>query len=482
MMPVLLLISLSIFLPIVTAQEQNVPQQQISQRQPSPLPFIVKDANLKVELVAENLSAPTSMIFLPDGSILVTEKTGEAKVISFSSANSSSADVSKVTIIAKFNVSSEGQRGLLGTALIEGNQKNSSDEIKSSLMTSTNITVNCPYKRLGNNNTTTNNNTMSTDIGNSTDNISCKGRDDYLFFYLTEDGPNNRPNGNVIYRYDWNDATKSISNKTLILQLPTGLGPYHNGGKMISSSYGQLFAVIGDLDRNGTLQNNKSASFYPDNTSVILKINPDGSPAALNPFLNLSEREPAAYNSSKYYAYGIRNSFGLAIDPVTGMLWDTENGPKGYDEINVVRPGFNSGWNKVYGPIERRNVTEDDLVNLGNSSTYADPVFSWRPTIGVTDIEFFNSTRLGNIYENNLFVGDFHTGSLYYFQLNEDRTGLILDRPGLSFDLVASGEEQREAVVFAKGFERGISDIATGADGYLYVLTLAGNIYRILPA
>jgi hypothetical protein len=159
----------------------------------------VKDANLKVELLAEDLSAPTSIILLPDGSILVTEKTGEAKVISFSSSNSCSVNVSKVTIIAKFHVSFEGQRGLLGAALIEGDQKDCSDEIKSSLMPSNNITVNCPYERLSNN-TTTNNNNMSTDIGNGTDNnISCKGGDDYLFFYLTEDGPNNRSNGNMVY-------------------------------------------------------------------------------------------------------------------------------------------------------------------------------------------------------------------------------------------------------------------------------------------
>ena len=52
---------------------------------------------------------------------------------------------------------------------------------------------------------------------------------------------------------------------------------------------------------------------------------------------------------SKYYAYGIRNSFGLDFDPITGKLWDTENGPTFGDEINLVEPGFNSGWNKIQG-------------------------------------------------------------------------------------------------------------------------------------
>jgi glucose/arabinose dehydrogenase len=87
---------------------------------------------------------------------------------------------------------------------------------------------------------------------------------------------------------------------------------------------------------------------------------------------------------------------------------------------------------------------------------------------------------LGDLYQNNLFVGDFNDGNLYYFQINETRTGLIFDNPAVSSDLVAGGEEQRDALAFAKGFVGGITDIATGPEGYLYILTLAGNIYRII--
>jgi glucose/arabinose dehydrogenase len=469
--------------------------QQFTPNSLPPFELVVKDAALKVEWVVKNLSKPTSMIFLPDGSILVTEKAGKAKVITVSSANSTSTNYSTVTTIAKFNVSTEGERGLLGTAFIEGNHNLASEEIKSgssfflgswrpSIATSsssTNSAANGLCEKLDNNDVSNSSNNIASGVDNN--DIVCgeNGDDDYLFFYLTEAGPDDIPRGNMVYRYDWNDTTKSISNKTLILQLPAQPGPDHNGGKMISDSDGHLFIVIGDLRRNATLQNNKQPPFYLDDTSVILKINSDGSPAHSNPFLNLSETNPAAHNLGKYYAYGIRNSFGLAIDPVTGMLWDTENGPRGYDEINLVRPGFNSGWEKVYGPIERRNITKNDLVNLGNFSTYADPVLSWRPTIAVTDIEFFNSTMLGDLYQYNLFVADFNTGSLYYFQLNETRTGLIFDNPAVSSDLVAVGERVRDALVFAKGFVGGITDIATGPDGYLYILTLAGNIYRIMP-
>jgi glucose/arabinose dehydrogenase len=85
------------------------------------------------------------------------------------------------------------------------------------------------------------------------------------------------------------------------------------------------------------------------------------------------------YPLNLYYAYGIRNSFGIAFDPVNGKLWDTENGENKYDEINVLNPGFNSGWSKITGPLSRNNnsnLGKDGLVNFPGSY-YSDPVFSW---------------------------------------------------------------------------------------------------------
>jgi aldose sugar dehydrogenase len=92
---------------------------------------------------------------------------------------------------------------------------------------------------------------------------------------------------------------------------------------------------------------------------------------------------------SKYYAYGIRNSFGIDFDPVTGNLWDAENREEDvFDQINLVNPGFNSGWKQVMGPIATNTgISESDLVNIPGSQ-HADPVFSWAQSRGVTDIEF----------------------------------------------------------------------------------------------
>jgi glucose/arabinose dehydrogenase len=81
----------------------------------------------------------------------------------------------------------------------------------------------------------------------------------------------------------------------------------------------------------------------PDANSVILKFNAtDGTRAPDNPFSNVTQYGSTS-QIEKYYAYGIRNSFGLAIDPINGTLWETENGDEDYDEINVVKSGFNSG-------------------------------------------------------------------------------------------------------------------------------------------
>jgi glucose/arabinose dehydrogenase len=308
-----------------------------------------------------------------------------------------------------------------------------------------------------------------------------------VFFYLTEASKEDKTQalGNRIYRFEWHHTNSSLSNGILLLDLPVLPGQNHNGGKLIADSEnGHIYAVIGDLNRKGMLQNFKNGSL-PDDTSAIVRINPDGSPARGNPFLNVSTTDDRYANLSKYYAYGIRNSFGLTIDPLTGTLWDTENGPDEFDEINIVRPGFNSGWAMVMGPIGMSNLTaENDLVNFQGSSSYEDPVFSWGRAVGVTDIEFYESDVLGDDYTNDIFVADANHGDLYFFELNEDRTSLQFENSGIDNDLVASNENERTSVTFGTSFPSSITDIETGPDGYLYILTYhptMGSVFRIIP-
>src|SRR3989442_5359764 len=151
------------------------------------------------------------------------------------------------------------------------------------------------------------------------------------------------------------------------------------------------------------------------------------------------------------------------MNSVNGKLWDTENGEDKYDEINAINPGFNSGWVKIMGPLSRNNISKVELVNF-QGSHYSDPVFSWYHSIGITDIEFLKSSTLGDKYKNNLFVGDINNGYLYYFEVNENRTGLKLDynydSKGLT-DTVADNKNEVSEMIFGSGF-RGITDIQTG--------------------
>lgn len=452
----------SIIQQLLPKQTAVLSQQPEASDNNTPTPTL-DDSDLEVELVTEGLESPTSIAFIGNhGDMLILEKSGE--VILFINENKS-----KITLL-NFTVNDQNERGLLGVAVLNNNNMSDLD--------TTAIAARSNYQ------------TLTTRDNNSTSNATTKSASSiptFVFFYLTEGDKEDRSQvlGNRVYRFEWNDTDKSLSNGTLILDLPVLPGQNHNGGKLIADSEnGHIYAIIGDLNRKGMLQNFKNGSL-PDDTSVMLRINPDGSPAQGNPFLNVSRTDGSYSNLSKYYAYGIRNSFGLAIDPLTGILWDTENGPDGFDEINIVRPGFNSGWEKVMGPIERSNLTsENELVNFLDSSSYADPVFSWGRAVGVTDIEFYDSDKLGNDYTNNIFVGDANNGHLYFFEVNEERSGLQFEHSGLAEDLVASNERQRAAVLFGTGFPSSITDIETGPDGYLYVLTFhptMGTVFRIVP-
>jgi len=451
-----------------STQQQLLPQQTVvlspqSEASDNNTPVtILDDSDLEVELVTEGFESPTSMAFIGNhGDMLILEKSGE--VILFINENKS-----KISLL-NFTVNDQTERGLLGVDVLDN-------------MADLHTTAIAEAR--------SNNQATIPTGGNSINNASTTSpppTSTFAFFYLTEASKEDRTQvlGNRIYRFEWNPTDKSLSNGTLILDLPVLPGENHNGGKLIADSENRhVYAVIGDLNRKGMLQNFKNGSL-PDDTSVILRINPDGSPAQGNPFLDVSRSDESYANLSKYYAYGIRNSFGLAIDPLTHILWDTENGPDGFDEINLVRPGFNSGWTTVMGPIERSNVTsENNLVNFLGSSSYADPVFSWGRAVGVTDIEFYNSDRLGDDYTNNIFVADANNGHLYFFEVNEDRSGLKFGDSRLSDDLVASNDRERTEVTFSTRFPSSITDIETGPDGFLYVLTFhptKGSLSRIVP-
>jgi aldose sugar dehydrogenase len=239
-----------------------------------------------------------------------------------------------------------------------------------------------------------------------------------------------------------------------------------------------------------TKAQNYANAVDPDGRAGILRVTPDGQ--VVNGKGILGDQDPL----NKYYAYGMRNSFGIGFDPVTGNLWQTENGPDCCDEVNIVQPGFNSGWTQVLGawtvddpntyPITKGQQlappNPPGLVNFNGKGNYHAPEFVWTSTVGPTAITFLNSDKLGKQYENDMFVGS-AKDTLYHFDMNKDRTALLLD--GTLSDKIADSETEIEGITFGEGFGT-ITDIKAGPDGYLYVVTGVrddhGTIYRIVPA
>lgn len=332
----------------------------------------------------------------------------------------------------------------------------------------------------------------------------------YAFLYYTEskiDGndacpsthyclPGNDPLGNRLYRYELED--NKLVNPKLLLDLPATPGPGHNGGAIEIGPDNNLYVPIGDVGGNSNNKSKTKAQNFengpdPDGRSGILRITQDGK--LVNSKGILGDKYPLKF----YYAYGLRNSFGIDFDPVTGKLWDTENGPDYGDEVNIVEPGFNSGWNVLQGIWKPRydktigvagafiageellNPNSDNLIDFDGNGKYSAPEFVWKQTVGPSAIKFLNSDKYGAEYKDDIFVGDVNNGYLYHFDLNKDRTGLSLN--GSLEDKIADTPDELQSAVFGQGFGV-ITDIEVGPDGYLYILSYhkdKGEIYRIIP-
>ncbi|HEX5045402.1 MAG TPA: PQQ-dependent sugar dehydrogenase [Candidatus Polarisedimenticolaceae bacterium] len=279
-----------------------------------------------------------------------------------------------------------------------------------------------------------------------------------------------------VVRYTWDGA--SLGAPRLLLDLPIAPTKFRCGGLLAFGPDDRLYATMGDLQRIGKLQN-RSIGPDPDNTGTILRIESDGTPPADNPF-------PIA-SMSRVFAYGLRNSFGFDFDPVTGNLWDTENGQDFYDEVNVVRGGQNSGWFQIQGPDDR-NTQNQDALWMAPGAIYRDPAFSWLMSVGPTGIAFARSPRLGCARLHDVFVGDANCGNLWHFEPNPVRDGLDFTSAELQDGVADNAPDAARCMqelsepAFGSGFGV-VTDVKSGPDGLLYVVSLtAGAVYRIAPA
>jgi glucose/arabinose dehydrogenase len=425
------------------------------------------NSTLKAELITSDLAAPTSIAFLGPNDILITEKNkGTVQRIV-------NGEILKEPLL-DVNVANEAERGMLGIAV----SKNSTNH---------KTYVFLYY-------------TESSDVQDGTD--DCE-RLNYC--------PIGEPVGNRLYRYELIDDR--LVNPYLLLNLPASPGADHNGGGLLIGPDDNVYVMSGDGDscaarscqrgiEHSVLKSQSSnveKGMFPTGRAGVLRVTQDGQ--IVNGKGILGDEHPL----DMYYAYGIRNGFGMDFDPLTGRLWDVENGPGYGDEINLVEPGFNSGYIRAQGPwqltdynmlnsanapfeqneelykeIVSNRISEDSrsFFNFNGKGKYSNPELTWYQTVAPTSLIFFHSTKLGHQYENDIFVGDIKYGNIYNFNIDKHRTALLL-KDKLA-DKVVDSMGELDTILFGEGFGA-ISDLEIGPDGNLYIVSFGkGSVYKIV--
>jgi glucose/arabinose dehydrogenase len=360
--------------------------------------------------------------------------------------------------------------------------------------------------------------------------------------------------GNRVDRFTWTASGLVFDRHLLTLRsfqhdgapVPPGQGDEtqppranHDGGVILFGADRKLYVLFGDAGRRGQLQNLPSGPtltglgpIVPDDqfggpapddahfTGVILRLNDDGSTPIDNPFFAAGAAigGEVGRNIQRIFVYGIRNSFGMAIDPRSGGLWFQENGEDAYDEINRAVPGMNSGWIQITGPaarvadfkaIETTALHHEDFPNLQQfrwgperipdtpqealarlfmlpGARYRDPEFSWKHVLAPAGMGFAGA-GLGPQFAGDLFVGmsvpEPDGGPLFHFNLTGNRRRIGVDDPRLE-DRVADNltfHDLTESESLHIGSNFGVvTDIESGPNGNLFVVSLdKGAVYEI---
>ena len=362
--------------------------------------------------------------------------------------------------------------------------------------------------------------------------------------------------GNRVDRYIWDGSTLTFDRNLIMLRsrqtdnvAVTGHPGTnnaneqgnHNGGVLRFGPDGKLYLFMGDQGRRGWMQNLANGPFLtapfvddtfggpaPDNahlSGVILRLNTDGTAPPDNPFFaaGAAMGGEVGANIQKVYSYGHRNGFGMAFDPYSGSLWDTENADDAYSELNRVIPGMNGGWVQLAGPLSRiADWKFIETTQFGSNlqqvrypptraaytkalalsrmfmlpgATYVDPDFSWRYEIGPAGTTFVKGAALGTEYDGTLWIGSARSfqqvggngGSLYRFALETNRLHVDVSADPRLSDGVADNlfratkfdGTESETLQIGTGFGTTPS-IEQGPDGNLYVVSLTDNaIYKI---
>ena len=444
----------------------------------------VVDPNLAVRTVATGLSQPTGLAFIGANDMLVNEKaTGRVMRVRNGVVEGPVLDLA---------VNSNSERGLLGIALHR------------------NFMVNGFV---------------------------------YLFWSESLSGTDSNSGtdvpllGNRLDRFVWNGSTLTFD-RTLIrfraFQQDAGqpVRGNHDGGVVRFGPDGKVYVIVGDTGRRGQMQNLEFGPFgpgVPDDqfggpepddahfTGVIVRLNDDGTTPTDNPFYDVGAAigGQAGANIQKIYAYGIRNSYGLNFDPLSGDLWENENGDDSFSELNRVEPGMNSGWVQIMGPSSRvaqfkeietspqffglqqirwppTNIADTEAEALSRlfmlpGAHFSDPEFAWKFEVAPAALGFVTGRALGPLYNGDLFMGgarDFlFSGHIFRFEVTGNRQKVGVDDPRIE-DRVADNlgkfeATESESLVWGQNFGL-TTDILQGPNGNLFVLSLThGALYEV---
>lgn len=339
----------------------------------------------KVDKLAEKLGRPWAVIPMPDGRLLITEKSGYMMILA-----SSGELVKKITGLPA--VDDRGQGGLLDVALDPDFSRNQ--------------LIYWSYSE-------------RTGAGNLT--AVAKGK--------LQESRGIVENPVVIFR-----ATPSLRS-TL-----------HFGSRLLFDKEGYLFVSTGERSE---LEGRKQAQWLNSGLGKIFRITREGKPAPGNPFAGRADAIP------EIYAYGFRNPQSLDIHPVTGDLWEAEFGPRGGDELNLIKPGRNYGWPVITYGIEYGGSAVGDGIQ--QKAGMEQPVYYWDPVLSPSGMSFYRGNAIPE-WKNNLFIGGLSSAHICRLVIVNNKV---------------TGEER----LLADKKER-FRDVAY-YNGMLYTVTDMGNLYRI---
>ncbi len=339
----------------------------------------------QVDLLADSLGHPWAVIPMPDGRLLVTEKSGYLLLYS-----ATGELLKKITGLPK--VDEGGQGGLLDIALDPA--------------FSTNRTIYWTFaEKYG--------------IGNLTS--VGKGQ-------LSTD-ESSIQNAIVIFR-----ATPELKSE------------YHYGSRLAFDKDGNLFVSTGE---RSIPDGRKQAQWLNAGLGKVFKITKDGKPAPGNPFISQADAKP------EIYSYGHRNPQGLAIHPVTGDLWEAEFGPRGGDELNLIKAGKNYGWPVITYGIEYDGRKLGDSIQ--QKEGMEQPVYYWDPVVSPSGMVFYAGDAIPE-WKNNLFIGGLSSTHIVRLVIENNKV---------------TGEER-----LLEDKKERFRDVAYD-NGMLYAVTDNGKLYRV---